>query len=108
MANALICGSSRAIGSAIIRKLKDEGWNTISIPRDVSLDFQIADHVFETRFESPAEAEQTVYLVSREVDSIDLFCYAAGDNAYQQVVTMTAQDWQWIMDANLIRKFSLL
>ena len=77
MANALIRGFSGAIGLAIIRKLMDEGWNAISIPRDVSLYSQIADHIFGTHFENPAEVEQIVYLVSQEVESIDLLCYAA-------------------------------
>ena len=90
MANALFRGSSGAIGSAIIRKLMDEGWNTISITRDVSLYSQIADHGFGTHFENPAEVEQIVYLVSHEVDSIDVLCYAAGDIAYQKAAAMTA------------------
>lgn len=93
MANTINRGFSGSIGSAIIRKLVDEEWNAISIPRDVSLYSRIADHVFETHFENPAEVEQIVYLVSHEVESIDLLCYAAGDIAYQEVAAMTAQDW---------------
>jgi NAD(P)-dependent dehydrogenase (short-subunit alcohol dehydrogenase family) len=101
MANALIWGASGAIGSAVINKLKDEGWQTIGITRNATNNTRAADHVIETNFENPAEVAQAVYLVSQEMDEIDLMCYAAGDIEYQKIADMAPEDWRRIMDANL-------
>jgi NAD(P)-dependent dehydrogenase (short-subunit alcohol dehydrogenase family) len=101
MKNALVWGSSGAIGQAVLRKLNAEGWITAGIVRDSLKIPQIADFVFETKFENPGYIEETAYLVSQEIGEINFWCYAAGDISSEKVSEMAPKDWQRIITANL-------
>ena len=101
MKNALVWGSSGAIGQAVLRKLNAEGWTTAGIVRDSLKIPQIADFVFETMFENPEYIQETAYLVSQEIGDINFWCYAAGDISSEKVSEMAPKDWQRIITANL-------
>ena len=101
MKNALVWGASGAIGQAVLSKLNAEGWKTIGVVRDSLNTPQIADFMFETRFENPGDIEETAYLVSQEISEINFWCYAAGDISSEKVAEMAPMDWQRIITANL-------
>lgn len=101
MKNALVWGSSGAIGQAVLRKLNAEGWTTAGVARDSLKSTEIADFVFEAKFEDPKSIEETAYLVSQEIGDINFWCYTAGDITSEKVSEMATMDWQRIITANL-------
>ncbi|MGD2157233.1 MAG: SDR family NAD(P)-dependent oxidoreductase [Anaerolineales bacterium] len=76
---ALVWGASGGIGRAILEKLNADGWTTIAVARDTSEITTLADHVYDASFDDHDDIEQTLYLISQEVEEIDFWCYAAGD-----------------------------
>lgn len=103
--NAIVWGASGGIGQKILDKLKAEQWSTIAITRDSRKVAVNADHIFDVRLDEPDHVEQTVYLISQEVDAVDFWCYAAGDILYSKVYEMPPNDWQRILSANLTGAF---
>ncbi len=101
MKNALVWGASGAIGQAVLSKLRAEGWTTAGIVRDSLKTPQIADFIFETRFDNPGDIEETAYLVSQDFSDINFWCYAAGDISSEKVSEMAPTEWQRIITANL-------
>ena len=101
MKNAIVWGASGGIGQKILEKLNAEGWSTIAIVRDSRKAAVNADHIFDVRLDEPDHVEQTVYLISQEVDAVDFWCYAAGDILHSKVHEMSPNDWQRILSANL-------
>lgn len=101
MKNALIWGAAGEIGKAIVEELSGNGWTIHAAARDSSEISLNADLVYEADFEDPASVERAVYAISQEVDSIDLWLYAAGDILSEKVPDMNPQNWQRIISANL-------
>ena len=101
MKNALIWGAAGDIGQAIIDKLNANGWNIVAVSRDSSKLTSPTAHVFDASFDDPTSVEQTVFLISQEVDQIELWIYAAGDIISAKVSQLAPHDWQRIMAANL-------
>jgi NAD(P)-dependent dehydrogenase (short-subunit alcohol dehydrogenase family) len=106
MKNAVVWGSSGAIGQAIINQLNSEGWTTVGLTRERSKSSQVAKFEFEINFEDAQNLEETIYLISQEVDEINFWCYAGGDIKYEKVADMTPENWQRIVSANLNNVFS--
>ena len=75
MKNGLVWGASGAIGQAVLSKLKAEGWTTAGIVRDSLKTPQIAEFIFETRFDNPGDIEETAYLVSQDFSDINFWFY---------------------------------
>jgi NAD(P)-dependent dehydrogenase (short-subunit alcohol dehydrogenase family) len=101
MKNALIWGAAGGIGQALLAKLQIEDWTTFAIARDTSKISTFADYAFDASIDDPVRVEQTVLLISQEVDQIDLWVYAAGDILSAKVAQMDPRDWQRVISANL-------
>jgi NAD(P)-dependent dehydrogenase (short-subunit alcohol dehydrogenase family) len=106
MKNAMVWGSSGAIGSAIINQLNREGWTTIGLSREASKSLPVAKLEFKVNFEDMQNLEETSYLISQEVDEVKFWVYAGGDIMYEKVADMTPGNWQSVVDANLNNVFS--
>jgi NADP-dependent 3-hydroxy acid dehydrogenase YdfG len=101
MKNAIIWGAAGAIGQAVLNKLNTSGWTTVAVARDTNNLTSLADYAFDANFNDPTNVEQTVFLVSQEVEQIGLWIYAAGDIISGKVSQLGPQDWQRIISANL-------
>jgi NAD(P)-dependent dehydrogenase (short-subunit alcohol dehydrogenase family) len=108
MKNAMVWGANGTIGSALVDKLRDEGWNTIGVVREISELSIEADSIFETSFDNPVQIEQAIYLASQEINNIEIWIYAAGDILSAKVEDMKPNDWDRIMTANLASPFYAL
>ncbi len=103
--NAVVFGGTGEIGSAILKKLDKKDWSTIAVGRDTSLVTDIADYAFDVSFEDAARIEQTAYLISLEVEQIDLWVYAAGDIISARISEMKPGEWDRVLAANLTGAF---
>lgn len=101
----MIWGAAGGIGQSILKLLKSEGWNNIAIARDTGDIDSLATHAFDASLDNPAVVEQTAFLISQEVDSVDLWIYAAGDILSAKADQMTPDEWQGIISANLSGAF---
>ena len=101
MKNAIIWGAAGDIGQAVLNKLNTSEWTTVAVARDTNNLTSHADYAFDANFNDPTSVEQTVFLVSQEVDQIGLWIYAAGDIISGKVSQLGPQDWQRIISANL-------
>lgn len=72
MKNAILWGSSGAIGNAILRKLNAEGWTTIGVTKDRSKSPQLAKLEFKINYDDIQNIEETAYLFSQEIGEFDL------------------------------------
>jgi len=106
MKNAVVWGSSGAIGKAIINLLNREGWTTVGLTRKRSESSPAAKLEFTLNFEDEQKLQETIYLISQEINEINFWLYAGGDIAYEKVGNMTPGQWQIIMNANLNNVFS--
>jgi NAD(P)-dependent dehydrogenase (short-subunit alcohol dehydrogenase family) len=96
--SALVAGSSRGLGAAVVRALRAEGWKTASCargargPGDVHVKADLA---------SPAGARRAVAAALRAFGRLDLLVCAAGDFAWTPVSDFDVQAWGRLFDSNL-------
>lgn len=102
---AIIWGAAGGIGRSVTRLLSDAGWTTVAVSRHPERTEEFATHSFAANVANLVSAEQAVYSASFEIDSADLFIYAAGDIAKAKVGAMTAGDWERLLAANLTGAF---
>ena len=101
MKTAMVWGAAGGIGNAILKKLNQEGWQTLAFVRGIeSLEDQ-GEYIFEVELHDPANVQQGVYLAAQEVEDIDLWIYAAGDILKTNADEMSPEQWQRILTANL-------
>lgn len=108
MKNALVWGSSGAIGNALLKKLDTEQWTTIGITRDRLKSSNSAKLEYEVKYDDMQIIQEKIYLISQEISEIDLWCYAGGDISYEKVADMEPNNWQRIINANLTNVFSAI
>ena len=108
MKNALVWGSSGAIGNALLKKLDTEQWTTIGITRDRLKSSNSAKLEYEVKYDDMQIIQEKIYLISQEISEIDLWCYAGGDISYEKVADMQPNNWQRIINANLTNVFSAI
>lgn len=101
MKTAMIWGASGGIGSAIARKLVADGWQVIAAVRNGE-DVSGAALTVQADVTDARQVETAVLSAAYEVDSVDLWVYAAGDILSAKIEAMTPEDWQRIIDANLL------
>lgn len=101
MADALVWGASGAIGSAIVDKLKTEGWRVFAAARDETTIPASADFTYPFDAGDANSIAQTVTLCAHETTGLDLVVYAAGGLAAGQLEKLSPQEWQQTINANL-------
>ncbi len=90
---ALVAGSSRGIGAAVVRELRARGWTVVSNARsggDVRADIS-----------TPAGAKKAVGTVRKLFGRLDLLVVAAGDFAWTPVSKMDLKAFDRLFDSNL-------
>ena len=108
MKTAIIWGSTGGIGKALLKELKSQDWVVAGVARDMAGIPPEVDYAYQAQFEDPTSIEQAVYLASMEIESIDLWIYAAGDIQMAKVDEQSPEDLARIMDANLIGPVNVL
>ena len=99
---AMVWGAGGGIGRALVSELKREGWRVLAMGRHVADLDDLTTHIFEADVAQPSSVEQAITAASQETDQVDLWIYAAGDIAASKVANASPQDWQRILDANLV------
>lgn len=102
MKTAMIFGAGGGIGSAIGKYLNEKGFTVAAAVRNlngVPMDF--ADFVVEGDFGSEQDVNGMVRESAEELETIDLWIYAAGDIQYAKNTDAENGDWLRIFDANL-------
>ncbi len=97
--SALVWGASGGMGQAIVARLQADGWTVGAVSRDPGAD-QAPRH-YEADVADPFSVQQAVMALSQEMDTFDLFIYAAGDITSEPLARMSPAVWQRIVDANL-------
>jgi NAD(P)-dependent dehydrogenase (short-subunit alcohol dehydrogenase family) len=99
MKKAMVWGSSGGIGSALVKRLKESGWDVASVSRRE--DTSEVEQLYQADV-SNWESVQSVAASLRSVsESFDLLVYAIGDIAAEKVSEQNPEDWKRILDANL-------
>ena len=101
----MVWGADGGIGRALVQALLARGWQTIVVVRHDSGGPTLAPQIFEADFSKPHQVEEAVRAAAMEVDSIDLWIYAAGDILSANVGDLSPERWQRILDANLSGPF---
>lgn len=101
MKTAMIWGANGGIGHALAALLSGEGWRVLAMTRQPDKLEGLTPLVFEADVSKASSVEQAVYSVAQEVDTVDLWIYAAGDIASARVGEMGPDAWMRIMTANL-------
>ena len=100
--NAMIWGAGGGIGQALVSRLREEDWGVLALGHHTTGLADLTPHLFETNLADPEAVEQAVAKAREKVERVDLWVYAAGDIAAAKVADGTPDDWQRILDANLV------
>jgi NAD(P)-dependent dehydrogenase (short-subunit alcohol dehydrogenase family) len=101
MKTAMVWGASGGIGTALVEQLVDEDWRVIGLARDPEAVTERATKVIEMDVADADSVRRAVELVREMVNTVDLWIYAAGDIASEEVVDMVPATWDRIVGANL-------
>ena len=99
---AMVWGAGGGIGRALVSNLREEGWRVLAMGRHVTDLDDPTSHIFEADLAQPESVEQALAAASEEADQVDLWIYAVGDIAANKVADASPEDWQRILDANLV------
>ncbi len=105
---ALIWGAAGGIGSAIVRKLKADGWRILAFSRRGDAPNDMADHVFAADVADPFAVQRAALSAGQEAGEAHLFIYAAGDIVAEPAARMTPDMFRRVLDANLIGAYNTL
>ena len=108
MKTALIWGAAGGIGKALIKELKSQHWTVAGLARDSSTIPSVADIILEAQFDDPSSIEQAAYLVSMEIEPVDLWVYSAGDIVMAKVADQAPDELNRIITANLVGPINTL
>lgn len=101
MKTAMVWGASGGIGTALVKRLVDAGWDVLSVARDPGTVTYLTSEVVEADVEDAESIQQAVQQAKELVEKVDLWIYAVGDIASVKVDEMSLGDWERIMAANL-------
>lgn len=100
--SAMVWGAGGGIGRALVAKLREENWQALAMGRHLTDLKDLTPHRFEADVADPGAVERAIAMASQEVAHIDLWIYAVGDIAANKVADALPEDWQRILDANLV------
>lgn len=101
MKTAMVWGAAGGIGRAITEELAANDWLVIALSRHDNTFGNVDVHPLYVDVGSRYSVQQAIQAAAFEVDTVDLFVYAAGDIASSPVDEMDPEAWQRIMGANL-------
>lgn len=106
--NAMIWGAAGGIGRALTDKLMTDGWTVIGVCRRPEEMETAVSHLLQADIRHEFAVQQAVLAASQEVETVDLWIYAAGDILSAKVGDLDSGDWQRILEANLSGAFRTL
>jgi 3-oxoacyl-[acyl-carrier protein] reductase len=95
---ALVAGSSRGIGAAVVRALRAEGWRVASCSRGGKGPGEV--HA-RADLSTPAGAKAAIRAARTAFGRLDLLVCAAGDFAWTPVSRFDVAAWERILSSNL-------
>ena len=101
MKTAMVWGASGGIGSALVQRLVDEGWEVLSVARDPGAVPPLSGEVIEADVADPRSVQEAVARSEELVHEVDLWIYAVGDITSVKAEEMPPEDWERILVANL-------
>ncbi|MFO7740841.1 MAG: SDR family NAD(P)-dependent oxidoreductase [Anaerolineae bacterium] len=101
MKTAMVWGASGGIGTALVKRLVDEGWRVLSVARDPGAVTYLTSEVVEADVSDPHSVRQAVARAEELVETVDLWIYAIGDITSLKTEEMSPEDWGRILAANL-------
>lgn len=101
MKKAVIFGASGGIGSAIGKKLKEEGLYIIAATHSEMNTISFADNFVSGNFANAQDVMRMHSEIKEQIDQVDLWIYAAGDIQYAKLTELSIENWKRIFDANI-------
>jgi NAD(P)-dependent dehydrogenase (short-subunit alcohol dehydrogenase family) len=98
---AMVWGAGGGIGSALVKRLFEDGWTVVGVVRDASSVTHAPAHLVEADVADEAAVQHAVEEVADAARGTHLWVYAIGDITSARVEALSSQDWQRILDANL-------
>ena len=89
MGKVLIWGSEGGIGKAIMANFMEQGWQVAAVARNLSPVSNQAEWSFEADFSDPEQVAAVGQELKEYKDPFDIFVYAAGDIAAENVSDST-------------------
>jgi NAD(P)-dependent dehydrogenase (short-subunit alcohol dehydrogenase family) len=97
----MIWGGSGGIGTALVRRLADEGWNILSVARDPGAVTYLTTEVVGADVRDLESVQHALQEAEKLVDEVDLWIYAVGDIVSTKIGEMPVDEWERILTANL-------
>jgi NAD(P)-dependent dehydrogenase (short-subunit alcohol dehydrogenase family) len=101
MKTAMVWGASGGIGTALVKRLADAGWDVLSVARDPGAVTYLTSEVVAADVGDSDSIRQAVQQAKELVDEVNLWIYAVGDITSVKVEEMSLGEWERIMAANL-------
>lgn len=101
MKTAMVWGAAGGIGRAVTEELIANDWNVIVLSRHESSFAGLNVHSLHADIASPFSVQQAIQAAAFEVDTVNLFVYAAGDITSSPVEDMEPDTWNRILASNL-------
>jgi NAD(P)-dependent dehydrogenase (short-subunit alcohol dehydrogenase family) len=101
MSKAMVWGASGGIGTALVKKLVEDGWTVVGVARNPSSVAYLPSRLVEADVADADAVRRAVEEVKDAAQDVDLWIYAVGDIASQKVEHMPGEAWRRILDANL-------
>ncbi|GAB4479819.1 MAG: SDR family oxidoreductase [Anaerolineae bacterium] len=98
---AMIWGASGGIGRALAVRLMAEGWTVVGVSRHPHDLVGVVTYAIEGDAADPHAVQRAVMAAAMEVETVDLWVYAAGDIVSEPVEELGLDGWRRILDANL-------
>jgi NAD(P)-dependent dehydrogenase (short-subunit alcohol dehydrogenase family) len=98
---AMVWGAGGGIGTALVRRLVDDGWTVVGVVRDRSAVTYLPSHLVEADVADALAVKRAMEKVAAAAGGVDMWIYAIGDIASTKVEAMSLDDWRRIVDANL-------
>jgi NAD(P)-dependent dehydrogenase (short-subunit alcohol dehydrogenase family) len=98
---AVVWGAAGGIGRALVQQLVAEDWQVVAVVHRADDTSGLAPVVVQADASSAYAVETAALAVAQEVETIDLWIYAAGDITSVKVADMAPETWQRILGANL-------
>ncbi|MGD8244599.1 MAG: SDR family NAD(P)-dependent oxidoreductase [Anaerolineae bacterium] len=101
MKTAMVWGANGGIGTALVKRLMEEGWTVVGVARQPESVSYSPSHLVVADVADATSVQEAVEQAMDLASTIDLWIYAVGDIASAKVEAMSPQEWHRILDANL-------
>jgi len=111
---AVVTGAGGGIGSALVKRLKEEGVNLILLEKDLSLLEHLEDALdgpenrrYEADLSKPKEISALTKGIVQEVEKVDLVFHVAGVGIYKPIEELSLEEWELSLNINVTAPFMI-